>query len=66
MWIRFIWNHIGDYTQRAAIREELNSLDDKTIKDIGLCRSDFDTIVSRNFLIDPTRKQRGVTLKENK
>lgn len=54
-------NQLINHIWYPASRVELDSLDCRTLKDLGINSNDFDAINSGNFSLDPTRRQRGIS-----
>lgn len=61
-WVRScavrLWRRMVDAFRRSAVIRELNALDERTLRDIGIGRADIDAIASGDFCRDPSRRQR--------
>lgn len=54
-----IWTRVRRRVAYAKIMCELNSLDDRTLRELGITRNDFDAIASGKYQADPTRLHRN-------
>jgi len=54
-WITRYFNYLKTWRQHRKVIKELNSLDDKTLKDIGINRRDIDRLIWLDF----DKQQRG-------
>lgn len=44
-WLQRYWNYLKTWRKHRAIIKELNALDDKILKDIGINRCDIDSLI---------------------
>ena len=42
-----LWSRVAAWNDRRVTRNELAKLSDRELEDIGLCRSDIDTVVDQ-------------------
>jgi uncharacterized protein YjiS (DUF1127 family) len=54
-----IRNRIRSHANYAETLRELNTLDDRTLRELGINRNDFKAIAKGTFLTDSTRLQRN-------
>jgi uncharacterized protein YjiS (DUF1127 family) len=55
-WITRYFNYLKTWRQHRQVIKELNSLDDKTLKDIGINRRDIDRLI----WLQEDKQKRGI------
>jgi uncharacterized protein YjiS (DUF1127 family) len=59
LFVVYIRNRIKKYANYAETIRELNTLDDRTLRELGIKRNDFDAIAKGTYFTDATRTQRS-------
>lgn len=59
-WLRTLITRGAGWWARQVARKELGALDDRSLKDIGITRTDIPAIISGAFFEDPSRIGRSV------
>ncbi len=58
LFVNHIRNRIKSHANYAETLRELNTLDDRTLRELGINRNDFKAIAKGTFFTDATRLQR--------
>lgn len=63
-WLLGLIGRIDGCMRQRGLKTALYALDDRSLQDIGISHGDIDAIVSGAYVLDETRRRRGVSFRE--